>query len=303
MESNQQNDAVAPFVLKTYQMVTDPTTVDLIGWSKGNNSFIVADPLELSRRILPSYFKHNNFSSFVRQLNTYGFKKVDPDKWEFASQWFLRGQKHLLKNICRRRHSRNSYFQTKCEDDDGEIAIEISKLKQEQRALELEVESMNKRIEATEKRPQQMMAFLSKIMDNPEILPRIILQNHRVRRQLPSKRRRLVMPPPPPTPVKVESVLEEDSSPEPGVFVDNVALSSPETTLWWDGAASAPVSSPLTSDSGGGLSDYISLSPPDSDVSVYGIGGVRDSYMAELVDGGGSRPPPPYPFSLFSGGF
>ncbi|KAL4029302.1 hypothetical protein IC575_012531 [Cucumis melo] len=303
MESNQQNDAVAPFVLKTYQMVTDPTTDDLIGWSKGNNSFIVADPLELSRRILPSYFKHNNFSSFVRQLNTYGFKKVDPDKWEFASQWFLRGQKHLLKNICRRRHSRNSYFQTKCEDDDGEIAIEISKLKQEQRALELEVESMNKRIEATEKRPQQMMAFLSKIMDNPEILPRIILQNHRVRRQLPSKRRRLVMPPPPPTPVKVESVLEEDSSPEPGVFVDNVALSSPETTLWWDGAASAPVSSPLTSDSGGGLSDYISLSPPDSDVSVYGIGGVRDGYMAELVDGGGSRPPPPYPFSLFSGGF
>ncbi|KAA0061556.1 heat stress transcription factor C-1-like [Cucumis melo var. makuwa] len=278
MESNQQNDAVAPFVLKTYQMVTDPTTDDLIGWSKGNNSFIVADPLELSRRILPSYFKHNNFSSFVRQLNTYGFKKVDPDKWEFASQWFLR-------------------------DDDGEIAIEISKLKQEQRALELEVESMNKRIEATEKRPQQMMAFLSKIMDNPEILPRIILQNHRVRRQLPSKRRRLVMPPPSPTPVKVESVLEEDSSPDPGVFVDNVALSSPETTLWWDGAASAPVSSPLTSDSGGGLSDYISLSPPDSDVSVYGIGGVRDGYMAELVDGGGSRPSPPYPFSLFSGGF
>ena len=229
---------------------------------------------------------------------------MDPDQWEFASQWFLRGQKHLLKNICRRRHSRNSYFQTKYADDDGELAIEISKLKREQRALELEVESMNKRIEATEKRPQQMMAFLYKIMDNPEILPRIIIQNHRVRRQLPSKRRRVVMPPPPsPTTVKVDKIPDDDSSPETGVFVDNASLSSPETTLWWDGAASAPVSSPLTSDSGGGLSDYISLSPPESDVSMYGIGGVGDCYMAELVAGGGSRPPPPYPFSLFSGGF
>lgn len=232
-----------------------------------------------------------------------GFKKVDPDKWEFASQWFLRGQKHLLKNICRRRHSRNSYFQTKCEDDDAELAMEISKLKEEQKALEIEVESMNKRIEATEKRPQQMMAFLYKIMDNPEILPRIILQNRRVRRQLPRKRRRVVMPPPPPSPVKIENAGEENSSPETGVFVDNVALSSPETTLWWNGAAAAAVSSPLTSDSGGGLSDYIALSPPESDMSVYGLGGGRDSYLAELVAGGGSSPPPPYPFSLFSGGF
>ncbi|KAL2540136.1 Heat stress transcription factor B-2a [Abeliophyllum distichum] len=92
-----------PFLTKTYQLVNDYTIDDIISWNEDGSAFIVWNPTEFARDLLPKYFKHNNFSSFVRQLNTYGFRKVVPDRWEFSNECFRRGERKLLCDIQRRK--------------------------------------------------------------------------------------------------------------------------------------------------------------------------------------------------------
>lgn len=43
---------------------------DLIGgWSTNGDTIIIRDVKEFSEKVIPTAYKHNNFSSFVRQLN------------------------------------------------------------------------------------------------------------------------------------------------------------------------------------------------------------------------------------------
>ncbi|OAY65878.1 Heat stress transcription factor C-2a [Ananas comosus] len=200
--------AAAPFVVKTYRMVNEPSTDAVIAWGKENNSFVVVDPFVFSQTLLPAHFKHNNFSSFVRQLNTYGFRKVDPDRWEFAHASFLRGQTHLLRQIARRNSGgggggggSNSSSSACCsssssstgwgvngkkkkkmmmtttmeEGDEAAVAEEVVRLKQEQKAIEERVARMWRRLQETERRPRQMLEFLFKLVGDPQLLPRLIV--------------------------------------------------------------------------------------------------------------------------------
>jgi len=58
------------FLKKTYELVDNPS-IDCLHWSVDGLSVVVSDPAKLADQVLPKHFKHNKFSSFVRQLNTY----------------------------------------------------------------------------------------------------------------------------------------------------------------------------------------------------------------------------------------
>ncbi|CAH1421899.1 unnamed protein product [Lactuca virosa] len=46
-------------------------TDDMISWNKSGNRFIVWKTTDFTRDLLPNSFKYNDFSRFVRHLNTY----------------------------------------------------------------------------------------------------------------------------------------------------------------------------------------------------------------------------------------
>ncbi|KAJ5765207.1 Heat shock factor (HSF)-type DNA-binding [Penicillium odoratum] len=109
-ESQAKRKQIPPFVQKLSSFLDESKNTELIRWSDDGNSFIVLDEDEFARTLIPELFKHNNYASFVRQLNMYGFhKKVglsdnsmraserkNKSPSEYANPYFKRGHPDLL---------------------------------------------------------------------------------------------------------------------------------------------------------------------------------------------------------------
>jgi heat shock transcription factor len=61
--------------------------------------------------------------SFLFTNIVQGFRKVDPDRWEFANDHFIRGRADLLKDIQRRKPTASTPHQALAPA--GQTAIEV----------------------------------------------------------------------------------------------------------------------------------------------------------------------------------
>ncbi|KAI0008427.1 hypothetical protein F4779DRAFT_451319 [Xylariaceae sp. FL0662B] len=109
-EAQAKRKQIPPFVQKLNSFLEQSKNTDLIRWSEKGDSFIVLDEDEFAKTLIPELFKHNNYASFVRQLNMYGFhKKVglsdnsmkaserkNKSPSEYYNPYFKRGHPNLL---------------------------------------------------------------------------------------------------------------------------------------------------------------------------------------------------------------
>ncbi|KAK4743759.1 hypothetical protein SAY87_010071 [Trapa incisa] len=204
MDESQSSlmSSLPPFLTRTYQMVDDPSTDAVVSWSQSNNSFIVLNPLELASELLPKFFKHNNYSSFIRQLNIYGFRKIDAEQWKFANENFIRGRPHLLLNIHRQKpvhsHSLEKGQQSQRITSSSSLAkserrvynkristlrnakqfmlSELEKQEEEHKGFKLQLQQLKDRLIKIEERHKLMLSNVCTFLQKPSRSPGLELQ-------------------------------------------------------------------------------------------------------------------------------
>ncbi|KAF7338498.1 Transcriptional factor [Mycena venus] len=161
---------IPAFLNKLYEMVNDPKTTNLIQWSDTGDSFYVYDHERFSRDVLPHWFKHQNFASFVRQLNMYGFHKIphlqqgvlksDPgsEHWNFVHPNFRRDQPDLLCYIQRKKST------TAADDEKESVTLPAAN------AQVLDIHGIVNGIAAIQRHQTTISAELSELKRNNELL-------------------------------------------------------------------------------------------------------------------------------------
>mmetsp|Transcript_13037 Transcript_13037/g.28561 ORF Transcript_13037/g.28561 Transcript_13037/m.28561 type:complete len:511 (+) Transcript_13037:144-1676(+) len=158
------------FLKKTYKMIDtcDPT---IASWTEEGDMFVVKDPDVFATQVIPQYFDHNKFSSFARQLNFYGFRKMQSKPIRnsdfdagtakhvtFFNENFKRGRCDLLKKI--QRSTRGSGGGT-----GQDQAREIQNLRDQVVTLENKIQDMQNSSEERFRRLElDMLARIEQVM-------------------------------------------------------------------------------------------------------------------------------------------
>ncbi|GLT75075.1 hypothetical protein SLA2020_468260 [Shorea laevis] len=185
LETKKSNESAkakgpAPFLAKTYALVEEGQGSagdgkKIVSWNAEGTGFVVWSPAEFSDLTLPRYFKHNNFSSFIRQLNTYGFRKVSSKQWEFKHEKFQRGCKRMLVEISRKKSEASVFPAFLKSSDEENLNVK------EKNRLEMMEENKNLRKEKLQLE-MQIAQFRAMEINLLDFITKYVGNNNKIRR-------------------------------------------------------------------------------------------------------------------------
>uniref|UniRef100_A0A8D0HX06 HSF-type DNA-binding domain-containing protein n=1 Tax=Sphenodon punctatus TaxID=8508 RepID=A0A8D0HX06_SPHPU len=182
VRSSPGAEPVPGFLAKLWALVEDPGTEEVITWSRNGQNFCILDDQRFAKELLPKYFKHNNISSFIRQLNIYGFRKVialengmmtaeKSTVLEFQHPFFKQGKAHLLEKIKRKVSTVRAEDLKVCPEDLHKVLSEVQEMREQQNNMDLKLASMKrenqalwKEVAALRQKHNQQQQLLSKIL-------------------------------------------------------------------------------------------------------------------------------------------
>jgi hypothetical protein len=109
-----------PFPEKLYEMLeTEENTPSFssgdqpVLWLPHGRAFLVRKPKLFTTTIMPRYFRQTKLTSFQRQLNLYGFRRITqgPDGGAYYHELFLRGRPQLCMRMVRQKVKGTGYKQ------------------------------------------------------------------------------------------------------------------------------------------------------------------------------------------------
>lgn len=105
---NSKGASVETFPQKLYRMIEEADkeeSQEVVSFFPHGRAFSIHKPRKFIADFMPRYFSTSRMSSFQRQLNLYGFRRITEgrDKGGYFHEFFLKGRKGLCKKIKRKK--------------------------------------------------------------------------------------------------------------------------------------------------------------------------------------------------------
>ncbi|CAD8108358.1 unnamed protein product [Paramecium primaurelia] len=172
IDTKDKNQRESKFLQVLYEIL-DNTNQDIVQWS--DQGFFISSVQSFKTNLLPQYFKHNKYTSFLRQLNKYGFqiKEKQKDSVKFIHKIINQDKRELKKQSLIQKQENNLNIR----DEIIDMRQELIKLQKQQTILKQQMEaskklmghlinSMSRFINVTTSTIEYSKAFSSLILSN-----------------------------------------------------------------------------------------------------------------------------------------